>query len=145
VARARSQSVCSPRSELERQYLREFSNQEVHHRRFQDIAWIEEFDGIWASASLLHVPGAELPEAFRRLARALKPGGVWSLSFKYGTGERFESGRHFTYCNEERLAGLLGQVPCLRLERCWRSRDSRPNRQDEFWLNAILVRGVSAI
>ena len=41
---------------------------ESHLRRpvqclhFQDIAWRETFDGIWACASLLHVPAAELPD-----------------------------------------------------------------------------------
>lgn len=28
---------------------------EVLHMRFEDVAWREEFDGIWACASLLHV------------------------------------------------------------------------------------------
>ncbi len=50
--------------------------QPVQCLRFQDIAWQEQFDGIWACASLLHVPAAELPEVMQRLCKALKPGGV---------------------------------------------------------------------
>lgn len=33
-----------------------FRQQKVIQKRFQEIAWVEEFDGIWACASLLHVP-----------------------------------------------------------------------------------------
>jgi hypothetical protein len=50
--------------------------------------WIEQFDGIWACASPLHVPRLELPPRMTRLAKALKPGGVMYVSFKYGLGER---------------------------------------------------------
>ncbi|MBN2885897.1 MAG: class I SAM-dependent methyltransferase, partial [Chromatiaceae bacterium] len=35
--------------------------------RFEDVSWRECFDGIWACASLLHVPLAGLPEVLRRL------------------------------------------------------------------------------
>jgi 2-polyprenyl-3-methyl-5-hydroxy-6-metoxy-1,4-benzoquinol methylase len=30
----------------------------VHHMRFEEVAWRGEFDGIWACASLLHVPSS---------------------------------------------------------------------------------------
>jgi len=51
---------------------------EVQVMRFSDVAWSDRFDGIWACASLLHVPRAELPATLRRLVGALKPGGVLS-------------------------------------------------------------------
>src|SRR4051812_27328713 len=34
---------------------------------FQEVAWREAFDGVWACASLLHVPRADLAGAVRRL------------------------------------------------------------------------------
>lgn len=49
--------------------------------RFQEIAWRQAFDGIWACASLLHVPSAELPDVMHRLGRAMKPGGIRYASF----------------------------------------------------------------
>ena len=69
-----------------------------------------ELDGIWACASLLHVPGAELPDVMQRLCKALKPGGVLYASFKYGTGEREHHGRRFTDLDEPGLAALLRHV-----------------------------------
>jgi hypothetical protein len=42
--------------------------------RFQDLQATDEFDGVWAEASLLHVPRAELPDVFAGIHSALKPG-----------------------------------------------------------------------
>ena len=92
--------------------------------RFHDITWKDRFDGIWACASLLHVPTVELPDVLRRLASALKPDGVLYASFKYGGGEREHKGRRFTDLDETCLAELLCVVPeFVELETwCCRSR-----------------------
>lgn len=96
------------------------------------------FDGIWACASLLHVPIAELPAVFRGLASLLKPKGVFYCSFKYGAAERHRNGREFTDLNEQRLHDVLEQTP-LRVEKLWVTPDARPGRGSEKWLNAILT------
>jgi 2-polyprenyl-3-methyl-5-hydroxy-6-metoxy-1,4-benzoquinol methylase len=46
-------------SELMVRLAREHSDQQVHHLAFQEVTYKEEFDGIWACASLLHVPWRE--------------------------------------------------------------------------------------
>ena len=43
---------------------------------FDQIAWRDRFDGIWACSSLLHVPADELPVILDRLRTALMPDGV---------------------------------------------------------------------
>ncbi|WP_338035944.1 class I SAM-dependent methyltransferase [Halochromatium roseum] len=110
----------------------------VEVKRFQAIDWCERFDGIWACASLLHVPLAELPVVLQRLARALRPEGVLYVSFKYGHGERDSGGRHFTDLNETALAELLDSVPELTLLETWTTADRRSWREAEQWLNALL-------
>ena len=45
------------------------------------------FDGIFANASLFHVPGRELPRVLRELRAALKPRGVLFSSNPRGTNE----------------------------------------------------------
>jgi SAM-dependent methyltransferase len=107
-------------------------------RRFQDIDWQSRFDGVWACASLLHVPRDALPDVLRRLARTLKPGGVLYASFKYGRGECEREGRRFTDLDEAGFAELLDEVPVLGVIECWISRDARPQRGGERWLNALL-------
>jgi SAM-dependent methyltransferase len=114
--------------------------QTVQCLRFQDIAWLTTFDGIWACASLLHVPAAELPEVMRRLCHALKSGGVLYASFKYGNGEREHHGRRFTDLDEPGLTALLRQVPELEPLETWTTSDLRPGRQGDRWLNTLLRR-----
>jgi cyclopropane fatty-acyl-phospholipid synthase-like methyltransferase len=43
---------------------------------FQELSFVQEFDGIWACVSLLHVKIDELPNIFKRLSVALKKMGV---------------------------------------------------------------------
>ena len=108
--------------------------------RFQDLDWSERFDGIWACASLLHVPLAELPAVLSTLARALRPGGLLYASFKVGRGERDSGGRHFTDLDETGLEALLARVPELALIETWITQDRRSWREAERWLNALLRR-----
>jgi SAM-dependent methyltransferase len=108
--------------------------------RLQDVAWRDAFDGVWACASLLHVPAAELAGVVRRLCDALRPGGVLYASFKYGGGEREHHGRRFTDLDEPGLAELLRQVPGLAPVETWTTGDLRPGREAERWLNALLCR-----
>jgi SAM-dependent methyltransferase len=108
--------------------------------RFQGIAWQAAFDGIWACASLLHVPAAELPEVMQQLCLALKPGGALYASFKYGSGEREHHGRRFTDLDESGLAAVLRGVPVLEAVETWTTGDLRPGREAERWLNTLLRR-----
>lgn len=112
----------------------------VHCLRFQDITWQAQFDGIWACASLLHVPEAELPDVMQRLRNALKPRGILYASFKYGNSEREHHGRRFTDLDESGLAALLRQVPGLDEVETWTTGDLRPGREAERWLNTLLRR-----
>lgn len=114
--------------------------QSVEVLRFQDVTWSNTFDGIWACASLLHVPRSELPDALQRLERALKPGGILYVSFKYGDGEREAGGRRFTDLDETGLATLLERVSGLRRLEQWITGDQRRGRAHEPWFNALLVK-----
>lgn len=88
--------------------------QEVPVLCFEDVAWQERFDGIWACASLLHVAPADLPDVLRRLQRALRPGGVMFFNFKYGQGQRHSpDGRRFTDMDEAGVRALLDALPEL--------------------------------
>jgi SAM-dependent methyltransferase len=102
------------------------------------------FDGVWACASLLHVPRAETPDALSRVFRALVPGGVFYASYKRGEGERWEGGRFFNDQTEESLDALLAAVGFERLRR-WETRDARPERADTFWVNALARRPLHRV
>ena len=118
--------------------------QPVQVQRLQDIQYNNQFDGIWACASLLHVPHSELESVFLRLHSALKPGGVLYASFKYGSGERERDGRRFTDMNEAGLDRLLNDVDGFSKVDVWTSEDRRPERAAEKWLNILLRAGEDA-
>lgn len=107
--------------------------------RAQDLDADAAYDGVWACASLLHVPIAETPAVLARIARALAPGGVLYASYKHGEGERWREGRFFHDETPSSLGALLraaGFVP----HRVWLSADARPGRAHERWVNALARR-----
>jgi SAM-dependent methyltransferase len=67
--------------------------------RFDQLADIGRYDGIWANASLLHVPRDGLDAILARVFRALKPGGLHAATFKSGDnrGGRDSFGRYYNY------------------------------------------------
>jgi len=105
---------------------------------FQELELTAAFDGIWASASLLHVPRAEMPDVLHRLARALRPGGVLYASFKLGDGEQWVNGRLFNSYDEAALRELLAATGEFEPLEIWETSDLRPERRDERWLNAVV-------
>jgi SAM-dependent methyltransferase len=120
------------------------TGQSVLHQRFQELDFAEAFDGIWACASLLHVPDAEAGEVFRRMRRALRPGGVWYMSFKVGEGERRDGDRLFNDYTEERLSRTLRESAQVTPLRMWRTPSVQPGRADVLWLNALVRRVLPA-
>ena len=55
----------------------------------------DHFDGVFANASLFHVPGAALPGVLRALFVSLKPGGVLFSSNPRGNGEEGFQGERY--------------------------------------------------
>ena len=118
-----------------------FTGIQTRVRCFKDVDENEEFDGVWACASLLHVPEAELSEAIARLIRALKTMGVLFMSFKYGTGERVaEDGRFFVDMTEERMRDVLQAVQNLTVERLWRTLGEDKFEGHGDWLNVLVCK-----
>jgi SAM-dependent methyltransferase len=100
---------------------------------FHDLPFKEEFDGIWACASLLH--SDNLPLAFENLSRALKVGGVFYLSMKYGKGKGMDGERFYQYVDEEMLISLAKNSG-LTVEKITKTEDALGRSQ--VWLNVIL-------
>ena len=116
----------------------EYTGLNVKHMMFQEIDFVEEFDGIWASASLLHVGRSEMDEVLERLARALKKDGVLYASFKYGNFEGERNGRFFSYYDEVLIKELVDRHGVLEVLELARTEDVREGRDGEMWINVIL-------
>jgi SAM-dependent methyltransferase len=115
-----------------------FIGREVIQITFDRLDYHQIFDGVWACASLLHVPSQQLPSIFGRISRSLKPGGYLYVSFKYGSFEGERNGRYFTDLTEDRLAGMISDHEELEIIEMAISNDVREDRQDEKWINAII-------
>lgn len=78
--------------------------------RFETLDAREAHDGVWAEASLLHVPRASLPDVLDRIRRALKDGGIFHASFKAGDAEGHDTfGRYYNYPSAAWLTALLDE------------------------------------
>ena len=105
----------------------------VQQKLFSEIEYREEFDGIWACASLLHVPKVQIRDVMEKVSRALKEQGVLYASFKYGDDERVVDGRFFSFYNETDLDWISD----LGLIEYWITEYDRPERPREKWLNTL--------
>ncbi len=74
------------------------------------------YDGVWASACLLHVAREDLPTVLRNLAGATRPGGALAMSLKEGDGEEWSvhghvrEPRRFVYWREAPLRAVLTEA-----------------------------------
>lgn len=110
-------------------------------RTFEQVDEFQVYDGIWACASLLHLPQEQIPQALAQLWRALKAGGVLYLSFKQGEGHHEHNGRHFTYATVTQLESWAGVLSELEKITTWQTADRRPGR-DEYWVNGVFHKQV---
>jgi 2-polyprenyl-3-methyl-5-hydroxy-6-metoxy-1,4-benzoquinol methylase len=114
----------------------EYTGLEVKQMMFQELDYRDEFDGIWACASLLHVPYEELSDVLLRLKRALKKDGVIYVSFKYGTETTVKGERSFSNFTEKTVKTLMDNAG-FAIKECVVSEDVRPDRAGEKWVNVI--------
>lgn len=112
--------------------------QPVLHLRFQEMNFYEEFEAVWACASLLHVNDREIDDVLERIVRSLKRDGVFYASFKYGDKEEERGGRYFRYHNEESFKKLIQNHDRLELIKMFKTVDARIDRGDEYWLNVLM-------
>lgn len=110
--------------------------QEVLLMRFDEMEFDDEFNGIWACSSLLHVPSEELSEILGKMRRALKTSGTMYVSFKYGEGTKQRGDRMFSDFTEDSVKVLLNNAGFKVIE-CGITSDIRPGRADEKWVNVI--------
>ena len=95
------------------------------------------YDGVWASAVLLHLQRVEMPVVLARLHGATRVGGVLGLSVKDGDGDAWSvhghigAPRHFTYWREEPLRAAL-ESSGWRVERLARHVGQRDDWLDVF-------------
>lgn len=87
---------------------RAITGREVKIARYQDLNDRSVYEGVWASASLLHAQQDELPDILARIVAALKPGGIFYCSFKALDADLTDRlNRHYVQMSAGRLDELL--------------------------------------
>lgn len=113
-------------------------SQEILVRSCFNLEFESEFDGVWASASLLHCPKSEIQSAFYNLAKVLKPNGFAYVSLKQGEGEGFDQlGRYFSYYSEQEISELLTELGLFTMRKQWLN-ESMIRGEKQVWLNLLL-------
>jgi SAM-dependent methyltransferase len=102
----------------------------------------ERFDGIFANASLFHVPSRELPRVLRQLYAALKSGGVLFSSNPRGENEEgWNRGRYGAYHNLEAWRRYMSDAGFIELDHYYRP--SGLPREQQPWLASVWRRPVA--
>ena len=121
---------------LQCRVARENTGLDVRHLMFGDLDYIDEFDGVWACSTLLHVPSDDLPSILSLIHRSLHRDGIFYMSFKDGDFEGEREGRYYTDMSPEDIPALAGDNGFEVID-VWNSRE--PDR-DILWTNALLRR-----
>lgn len=101
------------------------------------------FDGIFANASLFHIPSRELPRVLRQLHAALKPDGVLFASNPRGHNEEgWNGGRYGTYYDLPTWQALLQAAGFTELEHYYRP--AGLPREQQPWLASVWRRAAEA-
>ncbi len=112
------------------------TDQEVLHMTFEEMEFDEVFDGIWACASLLHVPEEDMDRIMGKVSDALLPGGILYMSFRYGESEEIRNHRLFHDYTEKTAKRMVKRQENLEILDMWQSEDVRGNGQR--WLNLLV-------
>ena len=96
----------------------------------------ERFDGVFANASLFHVPNQELPRVLRQLHAALKPRGVLFCSNPRGDNEEgWNGGRYASYHDLAGWRGLMAGSGYREIEHYFRPAGVPCSQQS--WLASV--------
>jgi SAM-dependent methyltransferase len=102
-------------------------NHPVETMLFHELDEHDVYDGVWASACLLHVPRDDLAAILGRIRHALKPEGLFYASFKVGEGDgRDNLGRYYNYPSPEWLQATYAAAGA------WRSISSGTSETNGF-------------
>ncbi|MDB5776970.1 MAG: methyltransferase domain protein [Herbaspirillum sp.] len=116
---------------------------EVWHQDFLHLNLPDAyFDGIFANASLFHVPSRELPRVLRQLFATLKPGGALFSSNPRGNNqEGWHAGRYGAYHELSAWQAWMTQAGFIEIEHYYRP--AGLPREQQPWLASVWRKGQS--
>lgn len=123
-----------PSAKLAR-FARQHANCEILETTIQDFEPQSQFDGVWASASLLHLSPDELTNALEKISTLMHEDSVFYCSFKYGDEEIMREGRYYNDLTLESFSMLKPDT--LEIISSRTTEQVRPDHIQK-WLNLYL-------
>ncbi len=116
---------------------RSYSGCEVWRQDFLKLDLPDEhFDGVFANATLFHIPSQELPRVLLELHACLKPGGVLFSSIPHGHNEEgWSDGRYGVYHEPESWRRYVSAAGFVELAHYYRPAGLPRDRQP--WLASV--------
>lgn len=107
-------------------------------QRFDELSDVQIYDGVWACASLLHVPKAHLPDILHKIYQSLKQPGYFYTLFKEGDKTYSFNDLPFTELTVAQMETWLAPYEDFNLLEVKRTPDPRKDHPGEDWLHFIL-------
>jgi SAM-dependent methyltransferase len=117
---------------------RKYTDNPVFQKRIEDLDYEEEFDAIWACASLLHISRDHISEVIQKLFLALKKNGILYASWKYGDLDTVQTERLFSNYDEHGLKNIFEAANGLSIVKMWVTEDVSGRK--EKWINVLARR-----
>ena len=115
---------------------RQYTGCQILHQRFLRLELpLHAFDGIFANASLFHVPSRELPRVLKELHSALRPSGILFSSDPRGDGEGWHGQRYGHYMQLDASKNYLEQAGFEVIHHYYRPADKPIHEQP--WLAIV--------
>lgn len=111
---------------------------DVINIKMENINYQNEFDGIWACASLLHFTPRQLEVVLNKIINTLQSGGILFTSFKEGKSISLdEKGRYYNNHTINSLTNLLKSIPNNEIIEIWRE-ESILRGKKQSWVSTLI-------
>lgn len=123
-------------------HTRSLVNIPVYEIKAEEMQFSNEFNAVWACASLLHIPRDKQKDVLYRIMTALRDEGILYASWKYGTQDRTSDGKRYVDMNELFFNEVIKEVPEMHIVKMWTTRDVRNEYSTQKWLNILFRKRV---
>ena len=119
------------------QLATEYSGIKVINSTFDSFTSREKYNGIWACASLVHIPRKEIDRTLSTLCSHLDEDGVLYFSMKYRNEDKEEDERRFTEIDNDFLKYEIKSSKEFELVDSFLTTDIRIHKSN-IWVNVLL-------
>lgn len=121
-------------------HAKQFLGDRVQLATFEDYHTDIRFDGIWALASLIHVPEKDMSKIILKYCNFLKTDGLFLMSFKDREVHFSKGSREFTCYTKDTLSDMIESIDGIKIVDLFGTEDVREDHVHERWVTVIVKR-----